>query len=304
MISNRSFVKFSINNTPYYLSLSYIFICLFLALFAFFIIPDKSVNANKMNLNIQSMKPGFKVKTLSIPNKEYNTFKDSFFGYKNYSENYAISDFWFSSDSLNFNLYNKYNEVSDVISININDFNINNAQYNVQELKDLISSKYIKDSTFYPNASDPVNKLEGKVLSSDHIKLKPILELNVIDSAQLVSLRGVGPFYASQIIKYRTKIGGYYKIEQLLEVWKMRPETYEALTEQLFIDSDKVKKLRLNTITFEDLYKHPYLSYAQTNSIVKMRTQSNGFKNITEIKKSKLIDSKTFDKLFPYLIIE
>ena len=162
----------------------------------------------------------------------------------------------------------------------------------------------IKDSTFYPNASDPVNKQEGKVLSSDHIKLKPILELNVIDSAQLVSLRGVGPFYASQIIKYRTKIGGYYKTEQLLEVWKMRPETYEALTEQLFIDSDKVQKLRLNTITFEDLYKHPYLSYAQANSIVKMRTQSNGFKNITEIKKSKLIDSKTFDKLFPYLIIE
>ena len=162
----------------------------------------------------------------------------------------------------------------------------------------------IKDSTFYPNASDPVNKPEDKVLSSDHIKLKPILELNVIDSAQLVSLRGVGPFYASQIIKYRTKIGGYYKIEQLLEVWKMRPETYEALTEQLFIDSDKVQKLRLNTITFEDLYKHPYLSYAQANSIVKMRAQSNGFKNITEIKKSKLIDSKTFDKLFPYLIIE
>ena len=73
MISNRSFVKFSINNIPYYLSLSYIIICLFFALFAFFIIPDKSVNANKMNLNIQSMKPGFKVKTLSIPNKEYNT---------------------------------------------------------------------------------------------------------------------------------------------------------------------------------------------------------------------------------------
>ena len=149
MISNRSFVKFSINNIPYYLSLSYIFICLFLALFAFFIIPDKSVNANKMNLNIQSMKPGFKVKTLSIPNKQYNTIKDLFFGYKNYSENYAISDFWFSSDSLNFNLFNKYNEVSDIMSININDFNINNAHYNVQELKDLISTKYIKDSTFY-----------------------------------------------------------------------------------------------------------------------------------------------------------
>tara|TARA_B100001287_G_scaffold276696_1_gene288771 strand:+ start:33 stop:365 length:333 start_codon:yes stop_codon:yes gene_type:complete len=107
-----------------------------------------------------------------------------------------------------------------------------------------------------------------------------------------------------QIIKYRKKIGGYYKIEQLLEVWKMRPETYILLTEQLFVDSEEVQKLRLNTIAFEELYKHPYLSYAQANSIVKMRAQSNGFNHVSEIKKSKLIDSKTFDKLLPYLIVE
>ena len=162
----------------------------------------------------------------------------------------------------------------------------------------------IKDSTFYSKTSGPVKNSEEIILSSDIIQLKPILELNSIDSVQLVSLRGIGPFYASQILKYRRKIGGYYQIEQLLEVWKMRPETYAALTEQLFVDSDKVQKLRLNAISFEELYRHPYLSYAQANSIVKMRTQLNGFKHISEIKKSKLIDSKTFDKLVPYLIIE
>ena len=74
--------------------------------------------------------------------------------------------------------------------------------------------------------------------------------------------------------------------------------------EQIFIDSDKIQKLRLNTISFEELYKHPYLSYAQANSIVKMRTQLNGFKTVSGIKKSKLIDAKTFDKLLPYLILE
>ena len=89
MISKRSFVKFSINNIPYYLSLSYIIICLFFALFAFFIIPDKSVNANKMNLNIQSMKPGFKVKTLSIPNKEFKDLLES--EKKSLSETHSIA---------------------------------------------------------------------------------------------------------------------------------------------------------------------------------------------------------------------
>ena len=84
----------------------------------------------------------------------------------------------------------------------------------------------------------------------------------------------------------------------------MRPEAYEVLTEHLFIDSEKIQKLRLNTISFEELYKHPYLGYAQANSIFKMRAQSDGFKTLSEIKKSKLIDSKTYNKLLPYLIIE
>lgn len=168
--------------------------------------------------------------------------------------------------------------------------------------KELMSM--IKDSTFYPNPQLAINTLEDEVLSIDTMQLRPILELNSVDSVQLVSLQGIGPFYASQILKYRRKIGGYYQIEQLLEVWKMRPETYAVLTEKLFVDSDKIQKIQLNTITFEELYRHPYLSYAQANSIVKMRAQSNGFKHISDIKKSKLIDAKVFDQLLPYLIIE
>ena len=168
--------------------------------------------------------------------------------------------------------------------------------------KELMS--LIKDSTFYPKAPAMINHSEEKVLALDHVQPRPILELNSIDSVQLVSLRGIGPFYASQILKYRRKIGGFYEFEQLLEVWKMRSEAYKVLTEQLFIDDEKIQKLRLNTISFEELYKHPYLSYAQANSIVKMRMQSDGFKTTSEIKKSKLIDSKTYNKLLPYLIIE
>jgi type II secretory pathway component PulK len=35
-----------------------------------------------------------------------------------------------------------------------------------------------------------------------------------------------------------------------------------------------------------------------------MRAQSNGFKDVSEIKLSKLIDSNTFDKIVPYLVLE
>ena len=59
--------------------------------------------------------------------------------------------------------------------------------------KELMS--LIKDSTFYPKSASTINTSEDEVLSSDTIQLRPILELNSIDSVQLVShFEGLGHF--------------------------------------------------------------------------------------------------------------
>tara|TARA_B110000285_G_scaffold228895_1_gene292623 strand:- start:2140 stop:2742 length:603 start_codon:yes stop_codon:yes gene_type:complete len=157
----------------------------------------------------------------------------------------------------------------------------------------------IKDSTIYPSKTKEL-KLETKT-EEKQLFVQRMMELNAIDSVELVSLRGVGPFYASQILKYRIKIGGYYKKEQLLEVWKMKTETYEQLISQLIIDSENIRKIALNTVSFDSLYAHPYLSYAQANSIVKMRLQQGGFASIEDILSSKLIDRGTYERMLPYL---
>lgn len=160
----------------------------------------------------------------------------------------------------------------------------------------------IKDSTIYPAV---INTGDQELSTGiELVVVQRILELNSIDSLALISLKGIGPFYASQILKYRRKLGGYYKKEQLLEVWKMKIETYEQLISQLVIDNENIRKIPLNTISFEDLYRHPYLSYAQANSIVKMRVQQEGFTSIGDVLKSKLIDRKTYERLRPYLILK
>ena len=50
--------------------------CFFVALFTYFLIPDKTTHANSMNLRIQSEKPGFKTKIIKVPLKDY---KGNFF---------------------------------------------------------------------------------------------------------------------------------------------------------------------------------------------------------------------------------
>ncbi|MDG2504729.1 MAG: helix-hairpin-helix domain-containing protein, partial [Crocinitomicaceae bacterium] len=110
--------------------------------------------------------------------------------------------------------------------------------------------------------------------------------------------------YAAQIIKYRKELGGFYKKEQLMEVWKMREETYEVLVTELILDSSHIQKIHLNSISFEVLKNHPYVSYSLANSIVKMRNQLGSFDTISSIKKSKLIDNEVYQKIRPYLSLE
>lgn len=159
----------------------------------------------------------------------------------------------------------------------------------------------IKDSTVYPAYIFDEKETFVKKKSPSITKF---LELNTIDSLELISINGIGPFYASQIINYRNKLGGFYKREQLMEIWKMKEETYQILMESLIIDTSTLQKIHLNTVSFEKLKNHPYLSYSQANSIVKMRTQLGRFDSISSIKKSKLINDDTFLRVRPYLSLD
>ena len=45
-----------------------------------------------------------------------------------------------------------------------------------------------------------------------------MVELNSADTLELDKIRGIGPAFARRIVKYRERIGGFYKKEQLMEV--------------------------------------------------------------------------------------
>ncbi len=154
----------------------------------------------------------------------------------------------------------------------------------------------IKDSTFYPERL----KVEYLPKVFEEKKIQKI-EINSASVEELEKLKGIGPFFAKQIIKYRDRLGGFASKEQILEVWKMTIETYDKLIPQIEIDKSKIRKLKINVVTPEELKNHPYLNWSQVNSIIKMRAQRTNFNNINEIQESKLIDAETFEKLIPYL---
>ncbi len=157
----------------------------------------------------------------------------------------------------------------------------------------------IKDSTFYPEKNTKQIQTVERKLETEK---KHLLFINTATQEELEILPGIGTFFAKNILKYRDKIGGFYKKTQLLEVWKFDLEKYNAIEGLIFITLQDIRKIDINSALAADFKAHPYFNWNQANALVKMRNQKGGaFRSIEEIKECVLIDEELFDKLKPYL---
>lgn len=60
-----------------------------------------------------------------------------------------------------------------------------------------------------------------------------LIEINSADTALLMTLPGMTSYCAGMLVKYRKKLGGYYSIKQLTEVWGMDSIIYKAMVNKV-----------------------------------------------------------------------
>lgn len=131
-----------------------------------------------------------------------------------------------------------------------------------------------------------------------------IVDLNKADSLELESLKGIGPTFAMRILKFRNRLGGFWKKEQLLEVYGIDTLKYESLQSQLVVHPEDVLKININQASFNDLKKFPYLSYKQINALLQYRNQHGNYSSPSDLRKVLILTSDIVDKLVPYLIFQ
>jgi len=98
-----------------------------------------------------------------------------------------------------------------------------------------------------------------------------MIEINTADSLQLLKLYGIGPSYAGRILKYRGMLGGFFSIDQLLEVYGMDSIRFEGILKNIQVDASLLKCLDINEAAFKTLLHHPYLDYETVKSICNYR---------------------------------
>jgi DNA uptake protein ComE-like DNA-binding protein len=130
------------------------------------------------------------------------------------------------------------------------------------------------------------------------------LGINSADSAQLLVVDGIGPFYAGEIINYRNRLGGYNNINQLKELYRMDSAKFERMKKQLFLDSIPLKKININTATFKQVLRHPYIDYETTKYIMNKRNKLGKYAALYQLKDEKYFPDELYNKLLPYLSLD
>ena len=130
---------------------------------------------------------------------------------------------------------------------------------------------------------------------------KRIVELNTCDTTLLKMIPGIGSYYASAIISYRDRLGGFCAINQLREIQSIPDSVYNNINEWLCAESDHIIPLDVNTLYVAALKRHPYINFYQAKAIVDIRRERGRIKSFEDLELLDEFSNADFERLKAYV---
>lgn len=174
--------------------------------------------------------------------------------------------------------------------------------YKPEDLKRMYTISPEKYEALLPYVVISTSKpFEKKAMPVYPKKEAVVIDINKADTLELDKIKGIGISFAKRIVKYRERLGGFYNKGQLFEVFGIDTPKFNEIKDQIKIDVEAIRKLNINTAEFEDLKKHPYLSFKQMNAIIQYRKQHGAYKSIADLNKVLILKPETIQRMEPYL---
>lgn len=127
------------------------------------------------------------------------------------------------------------------------------------------------------------------------------IDLNRCDTAELNRIHTVRPYVLESVIRYRDKLGGFVRIEQLLEVKSLGKDEFEELAFHVWIDDAAVKKMYLNKASVSQLRAHPYVKFEQALVIYELRRKKGRISDVSYLEMLDVFDKGELKRLLPYI---
>lgn len=128
------------------------------------------------------------------------------------------------------------------------------------------------------------------------------MDINLSDTTELKKIPGIGSVFASRIVRYREKLGGFTHTSQLKEIEGFPEEALPYM--QITQDGKGIKKLNVNKLPFSQLYRHPYINYYQAREICDYRRLKGPLKDLHDLSLLKDFPPAQIERLTPYVTFE
>jgi len=127
----------------------------------------------------------------------------------------------------------------------------------------------------------------------------PKIDLNLADSAAFDLLPGIGGWYAKKMVEYRSRLGGYSYLEQLMDIKGIDEEKFESFSDLICISAPY--RYPLWSLPADSLARHPYIkSKERARSIVFYRDHNSREKwTVEDLRRAGILDAESAGKLLP-----
>ena len=130
-------------------------------------------------------------------------------------------------------------------------------------------------------------------------------DINLAVKEDLKTINGIGEKLSERIIKYRSKLQGFSTLNQLYEVWGLDTEVVgKLLLVFKVINLPNIKKINVNTVSFRELLKNPYLDYELCKKIFEYKDEVAELQDISELKNIIGFPLDLYDRIVLYLVAE
>lgn len=150
--------------------------------------------------------------------------------------------------------------------------------------------QYSNDQNGY--AATPVREYSRKVTPID---------INTADTTAFQSLYGIGSRLAARIVNFRSKLGGFYSIEQVGETYGVPDSTFKKIKPYLKLGETGASKMNINTATYDELNAHPYISSKMAYLVMKYRKENGGITSPDILKELISQTNDIYEKVLPYV---
>lgn len=103
-------------------------------------------------------------------------------------------------------------------------------------------------------------------------KPKPKVELNSADTTALMTLYGIGGYYARKIVDFRKRLGGSFASpEQLMDIYGIDSARFVGFADRVYVDTSLIIPLDLYHMPVDSMAKHPYIGKYAARGIDRYR---------------------------------